>query len=187
MDKITLRKTYREKRQALSSQEVQLFSKQIADKALQFLSDNAYKNLHIFLSIANNKEIQTDDLIKRLRTTCQLHTSITKGNILEHVLLQEGQCTFGKWNIPIPPAPHIASNLSDLDLVFVPLLVCDKKGNRIGYGKGYYDSFLAQLPKKCLKIGLNFFDPIDKIESEAHDIPLDVLITPKKVHTFANN
>ena len=187
MDKNTLRNTYREKRNALNTKEVLFFSKQITNQVLQYLDNINFKNLHIFLSIAKNNEIQTSELINHLSTICQLHTSITKGNILEHVELQEGEYTLGKWNIPIPPTPHVSTNLSDIDIVFVPLLICDIYGNRIGYGKGYYDAFLAQLPKNCLKIGLNFFEPVEKVESESHDIPLDILITPNKVHTFANN
>jgi 5-formyltetrahydrofolate cyclo-ligase len=71
-----------------------------------------------------------------------------------------------------------------IQVVLVPLLVVDKEGNRIGYGKGYYDIFLKKLDPTVIKVGLNYFLPEEKIPSETHDVPLDFCITPKKLFTF---
>jgi 5-formyltetrahydrofolate cyclo-ligase len=74
-----------------------------------------------------------------------------------------------------------------IDLVFIPLLACDLQGNRVGYGKGFYDRFLSKCRYDVKKIGLSFFDPVDKIEDvNVFDIPLDECITPKKTWVFAN-
>jgi 5-formyltetrahydrofolate cyclo-ligase len=71
------------------------------------------------------------------------------------------------------------------DLIFVPMLGCDLKGNRIGYGKGYYDKFLAQCRKDVWKIGFSFLDPVEKISDIAPwDIPIDICITPERVYEF---
>jgi 5-formyltetrahydrofolate cyclo-ligase len=71
------------------------------------------------------------------------------------------------------------------DLVLVPLLGYDLRGNRVGYGKGYYDRFLAGCRGDVLKLGLSFFGPIDKIDDTGlWDIPLDYCITPEKVYEF---
>lgn len=73
----------------------------------------------------------------------------------------------------------------EIDLVLVPLLAIDKNGNRVGYGKGYYDRYLAECRDDCLKIGLSYFPPIDVIEDAADfDIPLDLCITPDEVYVF---
>jgi 5-formyltetrahydrofolate cyclo-ligase len=73
----------------------------------------------------------------------------------------------------------------DVDIVIVPMLVCDYKGNRVGYGKGFYDKYLAQCKKDVLKIGLSFFDPIDKItDIQPHDVPLTHCITTDIVYEF---
>ena len=72
-----------------------------------------------------------------------------------------------------------------LDLIMVPLLGFDLQGNRAGYGKGYYDRFLAGCRESALKLGLSFFAPVDRIEDTgAWDIPLDYCITPEKVYEF---
>ena len=71
-----------------------------------------------------------------------------------------------------------------LQVVFVPLLAYDFYGNRVGYGKGYYDKFLAKCGEKCLKIGLSFFTPEKKILVSPIDIKIDLCVTPKKIYNF---
>jgi len=89
-----------------------------------------------------------------------------------------------KWNI-LEPKYSNKTNNKDLEVVFIPLIICDFKGNRIGYGKGFYDKFLAKCSKSILKIGLNFFEPIlEEIINEKHDITLDYLVTPSRIVSF---
>lgn len=90
----------------------------------------------------------------------------------------------GNFNVPEPVSDHIVSPES-FDLVFVPLLACDKNGYRIGYGRGFYDQYLAQCRKDCIKVGLSYFEPIDEIEDKVEfDIPLDICITPRQAYVF---
>jgi len=71
------------------------------------------------------------------------------------------------------------------DIVFVPLLCVDEEGFRVGYGKGYYDKYLAECRNDCLKIGFSYFDPIDHITDKADfDVPLDLCITPSAAYVF---
>jgi 5-formyltetrahydrofolate cyclo-ligase len=72
-----------------------------------------------------------------------------------------------------------------LELVLVPLLCFDEKGNRVGYGKGYYDRYLQHCNPECIKAGLSYFEPIVQIEDAGeYDVPLDLCITPHKVYVF---
>ncbi len=74
---------------------------------------------------------------------------------------------------------------TEIDLVIVPLLCFDKKGNRVGYGLGYYDRFLKLCRKDCLKIGFSYFDPIEQIiDTSKFDIKLDYCITPEAIYQF---
>ena len=67
----------------------------------------------------------------------------------------------------------------------MPLLAYDTAGNRIGYGKGFYDNFLAECKADTLKIGLSFFPPEPLIEDvREDDIPLDYIVTPEDVFKF---
>ena len=73
----------------------------------------------------------------------------------------------------------------EIDMVIVPLLAIDKKGYRVGYGKGYYDRYLSECRKDCLKVGVSYYAPIDVIDdAEEFDIPLDLCITPDEVYVF---
>lgn len=72
-----------------------------------------------------------------------------------------------------------------IDMVLVPMLVCDVQGNRVGFGKGYYDRYLARCRRDCLKVGLSYFAPVERIEdTNEFDVPLDFCITPEKVYVF---
>lgn len=74
---------------------------------------------------------------------------------------------------------------NQFDLVLVPLLCADKEGCRVGYGKGYYDKFLTDCRPDCLKVGLSYFEPVERINDKAdYDVPLDLCITPLAAYVF---
>jgi len=69
--------------------------------------------------------------------------------------------------------------------VLVPLLICDHKGFRVGYGKGFYDRYLPYCRDNCIKIGFSYFDPVAEItDKNDFDVPLDLCITPDNVYVF---
>jgi 5-formyltetrahydrofolate cyclo-ligase len=92
--------------------------------------------------------------------------------------------TFNTHQIPEPSMKLPPILPTDLDVVFIPLLQADTQGNRLGYGKGFYDRYLALCRPNVIKIGLNFFEPIPSIPAEKTDIPLNYLITPNRVYEF---
>ncbi|MDN5248483.1 5-formyltetrahydrofolate cyclo-ligase [Bartonella sp. TP] len=64
-------------------------------------------------------------------------------------------------------------------IILLPLLACDKKGHRLGYGGGFYDRYIASLMEKPLLIGVAFeMQLIDTIMVEPHDKILDAVLTP---------
>jgi 5-formyltetrahydrofolate cyclo-ligase len=70
----------------------------------------------------------------------------------------------------------------ELDLVVVPGIAFDEKGNRLGFGKGYYDKFLSKLSKKTPVVALAFEDQLAKsIPKEKHDIQMHKIVTEKRV------
>ena len=79
--------------------------------------------------------------------------------------------------------------VADLDLIFLPLVAFDKKGNRLGRGAGYYDRALVPLKDATLKkpvlIGIAYeFQKIDEIPIEKWDVPLNFVITEKTIYQF---
>lgn len=73
----------------------------------------------------------------------------------------------------------------DIDIVFVPLLAFDMQGNRLGYGKGFYDRYLQKCRPDVQKIGFCWFEPETTLpEIGAHDVPLNYCVTPHKLYVF---
>jgi 5-formyltetrahydrofolate cyclo-ligase len=73
----------------------------------------------------------------------------------------------------------------DIDLVLIPMLVCDMKGARVGYGKGYYDRYLSRCREDCIKVGVSYFEPIAQVkDANEFDVPLNFCITPQKAYVF---
>ena len=89
-----------------------------------------------------------------------------------------------QWGITEPISGETIK-LKNIHLVMVPLLVFDEAGYRVGFGKGYYDRFLAEKEEHTTLIGFSYFDPIPLI-SDTHefDIPLHLGITPKRIYEF---
>lgn len=74
---------------------------------------------------------------------------------------------------------------ADIDIVFVPLLVFDERGYRVGYGKGYYDRYLPRCRPNLLKIGFCFFEALPTISDiDEFDVPLNLCITPSRLYEF---
>ena len=80
----------------------------------------------------------------------------------------------------LEPKKHFSHvQCCDVDLVLVPGIVFSRNGHRIGYGKGFYDRILTELP--CPKIGIAYdFQMVENISGEMHDVPMDIIVTEKE-------
>ncbi len=158
----------------------------IANSILQLpIWENQY--FHIFLPIEKKIEIDTEGIISILLGFDKnvIVPKVISNTELEHYLLTDNtKFITNSLNIP-EPVDGITVPPNNLDVVFIPLLAFDKFGNRIGYGKGYYDRFLSQCKADVVKIGLSLFEPEDLIQDILPtDIPLDYCVTPTKTYTF---
>ena len=71
-----------------------------------------------------------------------------------------------------------------IGMILVPLLAFDEKGNRVGYGKGYYDKFISRCRQGTIKIGFSFFEPSTIDDISDLDEKLDLCITPERIYQF---
>jgi len=104
---------------------------------------------------------------------------------MTHYLLTDNtKIKKNKYNIP-EPVDGIEVPSNKIDVVFVPLLTFDKKGHRVGYGKGFYDQFLSGCKPETIKIGLSFFEPEELISDVFEgDVKLDYGVTPNAIYSF---
>ena len=187
MFKKELRKKYKELRQQLTSSEIEEKSLAIANNLLQLnIWDKTY--YHLFLTIEEQKEIDTEFILHILQGKDK-EIVVSKSDFvtleMTHYLLTDNtKFKKNEYNTP-EPIDGLEVSVTKIEVVFVPLLAFDLKGNRVGYGKGFYDKFLCNCKPKAIKIGLSFFETEliikDLLEK---DIQLNYCVTPNKTYTF---
>lgn len=144
------------------------------------------------MPIADNKEIDTFSVLEYFKEhEPGLKVVIPRTNFekieMENVLFDPEYTILGrnKYGIPEPIHGRIIPS-QNIDVVIMPLLAFDLSGNRVGYGKGFYDRFLESCRPDTRKIGLSFFEPVEKIEDiNEFDKVLDACITPDRIWEFA--
>lgn len=186
-DKNSLRALYKKKRLALTNVEIETANQQIFEQ-FQKLDLSEAQLVHLYTPIAKWNEPETQLLREYLWFSgkrCATGIVVENTSEMQHVeIFPDTQFRQNNWGIPEPiDAKPIA--VSEIDLVIVPLLCCDKSGNRVGYGKGFYDIFLQKCKPNVQAIGLSFFEPLqESIAYETHDCKLTGLLTPKQVYRF---
>lgn len=190
MNKQDLRKIYLQKRTALTEAEYAQLNFQLYQKFFSSIDLSFVNVLHTFLPIVSKKEVDTWLIIDRIRREFpHIRLAVPKVNPQTGVFdsyFFEGlhQLATNAWGIA-EPKQGIPVEAEKVDVVLIPLLAFDKHGHRIGYGKGFYDKFLATCRPDCKKIGLSLFDAAEKInDTNAFDVQLNACITPQTVIQF---
>ncbi|WP_185865920.1 5-formyltetrahydrofolate cyclo-ligase [Blattabacterium cuenoti] len=190
MNKKKLRKKYFFYRKTLSQKEVFEKSYEIFFhlKKISFIWEKKY--YHIFLPIREYKEVDTFIIVNFLLKIGK-YVTIPYSNF--HIISIDN-CLFDKKTLlkknkygifePISTHKYVVSPYF-IEVMFIPLLIFDLRGYRIGYGKGFYDRFIPFCKKNVIKIGLSFFTPIKKIvDIHENDLSLDIGITPDNIFLF---
>src|SRR5690554_2275364 len=189
--KAVYRRQFRELRNQLDAREEQAYNGSLLEQFKQFVWTRL-QWVHICLPIRRLKEPDTLMQAAWLRANYpEIKLVISRSDLdagtMDHYLWEKDDLLeVNDWGIEEPRSglsimPH------QLDAVLVPLLGFDRQGNRIGYGKGFYDRFLAGCRQDCLKIGLSFFEAVDSLPAEPTDIPLDFCISSQKIWKFPAN
>lgn len=192
MNKSFLRAEYLNKRKNLDQDEIHDKNSAIVKNLKLLLSEKIIGTVHLFLPQHGKVEIDTWQIIsffqKDLPQTAIAVPRIVPGTKeMEHFLLTpETNLIENRWKIPEPePETSLKIEPVNLDAVLIPLLAFDKKGYRVGYGGGYYDRFLSQCKPDVIKIGLSFFEAIEKINDiDPYDVPMNYCVTPLRIVRF---
>ena len=202
MTKAELRATFLAQRRALSVAQAEHLSRHMLKPLMHLLcSDIQLFNkpkefgksayIHTFLPIDHQREVDTWYFVRwawRGYKTIKIAASVTdpvRKKLTHYRIRPDTVFTKNRWGIPEPQSAARPVSSATFDIVLVPLLAFDQQGNRVGYGGGYYDRFLAECRPDCVKIGLSLFDPVERIDDvEPTDVRLDACITPEEVCLF---
>ena len=187
MTKKEARIKYKNLRKSLSDDQRDERSCAIANQLLQLpIWEKQY--FHVFLSITEHFEVDTEYILHILAGKDKdilISKSDFETRKMTHFLLTDGtKIKKNEYNIP-EPVDGIEVPDSKIDVVFVPLLAFDQKGHRVGYGKGFYDRFLAQCKPDVIIIGISFFEAEEEIlDVNPTDFALHYCVTPNKIYRF---
>jgi len=175
MDKKALRKEIREKKRAMSLQEIEEKSKALAE---QFLRSELYRSAKsVYGYLPYNQEVRTTDMLRQAQLDGK-RVAVPKvyGDEMKFLWLDDlDRVEKGYSGIPEPIADGPEAD-DPTALVLMPGLAFDKKGHRIGYGGGFYDKFLASEPNHPTLALCFDFQMFPKLETEEFDIPVDVVL-----------
>jgi len=191
MKKSDLREVYLSKQKAISPEDRQAKSEAIADLFFKTFDLSGVKFLHSFIPIIKFNEVDTTLILGRVwRDHPYIQIVVPRvdreTNQMKSLRFdRDTELARSAWEIDEPVHDEAVAD-SDIDMVLTPGLCFDRDGHRVGYGKGFYDRFLKTCRPDCVKIGLSFFEPVEKID-DAHDgdVALDFVVTPNSPHRSA--
>ena len=189
MIKKEIRKLYLAKRKALSMAEMH-------GRIAQMISNFENINLPEFKTLLSYKPIEAKNEINSyffeevlMQTNPDLGLCYPQANFeigsmqafADDEILEWENTTFGLEQ----PASGTKISAHEIDLIFVPLIALDERGYRVGYGKGFYDRYLAKCRPDAITIGFSFFDPLPGIDDvNQWDVPLKYGVTPQRMYEF---
>jgi len=174
------------KRARLSKKEVDEKSRLIKEKLFKLKDFSSAKKVMFYLDFRN--EVATEKMIiSALKMNKKIVVPISdrenKSLFLSELKDYQQELSPGTYGILEPKEEYYREvNKKELDLIILPGVAFDKSGNRIGYGAGYYDRFLSQISQTTAKVALAYeFQLVDKIKVNQYDIPVDKIVTEKRV------
>ena len=190
MKKKVVREVYLSQRNKYTIGIINEYSKKICNKFIKKFIKKKTDNIHIFIPMIERGEINTwfiiNKLIKMGKNVISSSIDIKKKEMNHHII---NDCLYNKNDLGMfEPVTRFFTNIDEFSIVIIPLLGYDKKGNRVGYGYGYYDRFLKRCHTNTLKIGISMEYPILTISDiNNNDIKMDYCITPNKIYKFKKN
>lgn len=175
MDKQALRKEIREKKRAMTEEQIVAASQRLAEL---FLASEAYRQAKtIYGYLPYNQEVRTVPMLQQaLMDGKKVAVPKCYGDEMRFIYLDDlSKVEKGYCGIPEPIADEPVAH-DENALVLMPGLAFDPQGHRMGYGGGFYDKFLEQEPEHPTIALCYDFQMLKHLETEAHDIPVDTVL-----------
>lgn len=177
-----LRKETMKKRVSLNALERARLSFVIQEKTAKFIEEIKPASVLVYASYAS--EVDTKALMRwLLKKNVRLLVPADYGKLNGFEVSEITsivEIMSKKKGVPVPKNKRPANVVPDV--VVCPGLAFDRKGRRLGYGRGNFDRYLAGLPKRTLKIGICFFvQLLDELPEDIHDVHMDAVVTEKEI------
>ena len=175
MDKASLRREIREKKRAMTEQEIVRRSQKLAEL---FAQSQLYRNANtIYGYLPYNQEVRTVPMLEQaLKDGKRVAVPKVYGETMKFIYLEDfSQIEKGFAGIPEPVADGPVAE-DKTALVLMPGLVFTKNGDRMGYGGGFYDRFLSEEPKHPTLALCYDFQMVSSLPTEEFDIPVDMVL-----------
>jgi 5-formyltetrahydrofolate cyclo-ligase len=175
--KKNLRQEMRAQRLSLSAEKKLTYEANLENQTLALIKQRSARSVHIYLSLA--EEINTQGIIEFCWNNgikVIVPETLAAGQLRHLEYRPEDELISGSFQCKWPK--HDREHHGGLDLIICPGLAFSLKGNRLGYGGGYYDRFLIKHPQ-TYKVGLAFpFQIKESIPSDQHDCVMDQILIP---------
>ena len=189
MVKSILRKEYLEKRNGLTEADINEFESKIID-LFPTIALQGIMHLLSYYPIPERKEFNTvicEEYLTLENPALEVYWPKMYEDDMRMEAIAKNKDTIlvkNRFGI-MEPAGDESIEPQLVDAVFVPLIAFDLKGFRVGYGKGFYDRYLARCAQDVVKLGFSYFEPVDSIgDIDQFDVPLNYCITPTRVYEF---
>lgn len=183
MTREQIRESIRSKRENISVIHAAELSARISEKALSLPEYRSAQTVLGYASLIG--EVRTESLNARIMADGKrlLLPKVAGGGVMDAVCVTDlSALRPGKMHIP-EVENGAAADPASVDIAFVPGIAFDRKGNRIGFGGGYYDRYLPKT--RALRIALAFeMQIVEEILALEHDQKMDLLITEDRIYDF---
>lgn len=180
-----LRRIFLKTRSELAAEDIIEKSAKIMSRLFSLSEFRGAKTIMFYVDAKN--EVKTRDAITRALSEGKrvVVPKVKKGyGLLAIEIKSLDELSPGTFGI-LEPAGEKGISPEEIDLVVVPGVAFDKRGNRMGYGAGYYDSFLPKLRPEVKKVAVAFeIQVTDSLPAEEHDVKMDMIITENTLYNF---
>ena len=178
MDKDTLRRRIRARKSLLDAVEAAKAAEQVFSRLESLVAFTMADRILIYNSLPD--ELSTRDFISRWKSVKHFFLPRVNGIDLDILPYDSTRMSLGAFRIEEPQGDDI-TDPALMELIIVPAMAYDRKGNRLGRGKGYYDRLLPR--SKALRIGVAYdFQLVDELETDPLDQPVDIVITESGIY-----
>ncbi len=175
MEKSEIRRKIKNLRNMLLEREKESAAEEVFSQLEKTAAFIMAENILMYHSLPD--ELQTIKFLQKWHDRKRFFLPRVNGVNLDILPYEETRLELGSFHIEEPTGDNVA-DVDDIELMIIPAVAFDRKGNRLGRGKGFYDRLLST--SKATKIGVGYeFQLFDSIPSEPHDVAMDMVITQK--------